>query len=122
MNKKKYKNKFFSCSKSAKWLVLIKTCSKLTKWLIIMTCSKSAKWLMTCSKLAKWLLSFLTCSKLAKWLIIMTSSKLAVLNKTILGTFFKSQKGKNRLKRHINYGFLFTWEKQWEIKQSKTLF
>ena len=109
MNKKKYKNKFFSCSKSAKWLVLIKTCSKLTKWLIIMTCSKSAKWLMTCSKLAK-------------WLIIMTSSKLAVLNKTILGTFFKSQKSKNRLKRHINYGFLFTWEKQWEIKQSKTLF
>ena len=31
MNKKKNKNNFFSCSKSAKWLVLIKTCSKLKK-------------------------------------------------------------------------------------------
>ena len=34
----------------------------------------------------------------------MTCSKLAVLNKAIQGTFFKSQKNKNRLKRQIlNY-------------------
>ena len=77
---------------------------------------------MTCSKSAKWLICFSTCSKLAKWLIIMNCSKLTVLNKAIHGTFPKSQKSKNRLKRHINYGFLFIWEKQWEIKQSKTLF
>ena len=38
----------------------------------------------------------------------MTCAKLAVLNKAIQGTFFKSQKSKNRLKRHINYRFLFT--------------
>ena len=87
--------------------------------ILIMTCSKSAKWLMTCSKLAKWLLCFLTCSKLAKWLIIMTCSKLAVLNKAIQGAFFKSQKSKNRLKRHR---FLFIWEKQWQIKQSMAFF
>ena len=31
----------------------------------------------------------------------MTCSKLAVLNKAIQGTFFKSQKSKNRLKRQI---------------------
>ena len=30
----------------------------------------------------------------------MTCSKLAVLNKAIQGTFFKSQKSRNRLKRH----------------------
>ena len=35
----------------------------------------------------------------------MTSAKLAVLNKAIQGTFFKSLKSKNRLKRHR---FLFT--------------
>ena len=78
--------------------------------------------IMTCSKLAKWLLCFLTCSKLAKWLIIMTCSKLAVLNKAIQGTFFKFQKSKKRLKRHINYGFLFTWEKQWQIEWFMALF
>ena len=72
-----------------------------------MTCLNSAKWLMTCSKLAKWLLCFLTCSKSA------------VLNKDIQGVFFKSQKSKNKLKRHR---FIFTWEKQWQIKQSMTLF
>ena len=49
--------------------------------ILIMTCSKSAKWLVTCSKLAK-------------RLIIMTCSKLAVHNKAIQGTFFKSQKVK----------------------------
>ena len=43
----------------------------------------------------------MTCSKLAKWLIIMTCSKLAVLNKAIQGTFFKSQKSKNRLKSYL---------------------
>ena len=45
--------------------------------------------------------------------------KLAVLNKAIQGAFFKSQKSKNRLKRHR---FLFTWEKQWQIKRSMALF
>ena len=35
-------------------------------------------------------------------------SKLAVLNKAIQGTFFKSQKSRNRLKTHINYRFFFT--------------
>ena len=39
----------------------------------------------------------------------MNCSKLTVLNKAIHGTFPKSQKSKNRLKRHINYGFLFTF-------------
>ena len=62
---------------------------------------------------------FSTCSKLAKWLIIMTCSKLAMLNEAIQGTFFKSQKSKNRVKRHR---FLFTWEKQWQIEQSMALF
>ena len=52
----------------------------------------------------------------------MTCSKLAVLNKAIQGTFFKFQKSKNRLKRHINYGFLFTWEKQWQIEWFIALF
>ena len=65
------------------------------KTILIMTYLKSAKWLITC-----W--------KLAKWLIIMTCSKLAAFNKAIQGTIFKSQKSKNRLKTHINYGFLFT--------------
>ena len=71
--------------------------------ILIMTCSNSAKWLtfMTCSKSAKWQLCFLTSSKLAKWLIIMTSSKLAVFNKAIQGTFFKSQKSKNRHKSYL---------------------
>ena len=49
----------------------------------------------------------------------MTCSKLAVLNKAIHGTFFKSQKSKNRLKRHR---LLFTWEKQWQIERSMALF
>ena len=49
----------------------------------------------------------------------MTCSKLAVLNKAIQGAFFKSQKSKNRLKRHR---FLFIWEKQWQIKQSMAFF
>ena len=44
---------------------------------------------------------FLTCSKLAKSLTMMTCSKLAVLNKAIQGTFFKSQKSKNRLKSYL---------------------
>ena len=74
---------------------------------------------MTCSKLGKWLLCFLTCWKLVKWLFIMTCSKLAVLNKAIQGTFFKSQKSRNRLKRHRSS---FTWEKQWQIEQSMALF
>ena len=63
-------------------------------------CSKLAKWIMTCSKLAKWLI-IMTCSKSAKWIIIMTCSKLAVLNKAIQGTFFKSQKSKKRLKSYL---------------------
>ena len=57
--------------------------------------------IMTCSNSAKWQLCFLTSSKLAKWLIIMTSSKLAVFNKAIQGTFFKSQKSKNRHKSYL---------------------
>ena len=69
--------------------------------ILIMTCSKAAKWLMTCSKLGK-------------WLIIMTCSKLAVLNKAVQGTFLKSQKSKNRLKRH-KLRILIYFEKQWQI-------
>ena len=100
---------FFDLFKVSKMTILFMVCSNSAKSLII----------MTCSKLAIWLLYFLTCSKLAKWLIIMTCLKLAVLNKAIQGTFFKSQKSKNRLKRHR---FLFTWEKQWQIGWSVALF
>ena len=52
-------------------------------------------------KVRKMTILIITCSKLAKWLIIMTCSKLAVLNKAIQGTFFKSQKSKNRLKSYL---------------------
>ena len=38
------------------------------------------------------------------------------INKAIQGTFFKSQKSKNRLKSHR---FLFTCEKQWQIVKKK---
>ena len=72
----------------------------------IMTCSKSLKITnyYDLFKVSKMTILIMACSKLAKWLIIMTCSKLAVLNKAIQEYFFKSQKGKNRL---INYGFLF---------------
>ena len=52
----------------------------------------------------------------------MTCSKLAVLNKAILGAFFKSQKSKNRLKRYVKITDSYLFEKQWQIKRSMTLF
>ena len=61
-------------------------------------------------------------SKLAKLLIIMTCSKLALLNKAILGAFFKSQKSKNRLKSYVKITDSYLLEKQWQIKRSMTLF
>ena len=79
--------------------------------------SKLTILIVTCSKSAKSLLSFLTCSKLAKWLIIMNCSKLAMLNKAIQGTFFKSQKVKIDSKDMDLY-FNGLW---WLIKQSMTL-
>ena len=51
----------------------------------------------------------------------MNCSKLTVLNKAIHGTFPKSQKTKNRLKRH-KLRILIYFEKQWLIDQSMTLF
>ena len=51
----------------------------------------------------------------------MTCSKLAVLNKAMQGTFFKSQESKNRLKRH-KLQILIHFEKQWQIEQSMALF
>ena len=46
----------------------------------------------------------------------MTCSKLAVLNKAIQGTFFKSQESKNRLKRH-KLQILIHFEKQKKVKK-----
>ena len=46
----------------------------------------------------------------------MTCSKLAVLNKAMQGTFFKSQESKNRLKRH-KLQILIHFEKQKKIKK-----
>ena len=51
----------------------------------------------------------------------MTCSKLVVLNNAIQGTFFKSQKSKNRLKRHKLRIFIY-FEKQWQIEQSWHIF
>ena len=70
--------------------------------ILIMTCSKSPKWLCQLwlvqshqndyfnydlFKVTKMTMSIMTCSKPAKWLIIMTCSKLAVLNKAIHDAF-----------------------------------
>ena len=38
----------------------------------------------------------------------LATSNAVVLNRAIQSTFFKSQRSENRLKRHINYRFLFT--------------
>ena len=60
--------------------------------------------------------------KVSKMTIYMTCSKLAVLNKAILGAFFKSQKSKNRLKMYVKITDSYLFEKQWQIKRSMTLF
>ena len=78
---------------------------------------------MTCSKSVKWLLCFFDLfevSKMTNYYDLIKVSKMSnyydLINKAIQGTFFKSQKSKNRLKSHR---FLFTCEKQWQIVKKK---
>ena len=70
------------------------------------------------SRVSKMTILIMNCSKLAKWLIVMTCSKLAVLNKAIHDAFLSLKNVKIDSKNTDLY-FRGLW---WLIKQSMTLF